>query len=461
MIRQAIKSLFPARKRSLDAAGGGRRWRDAPLTANAGTIHGGAATIAGRASHFALNSPLGARAVEVLTANAVGAGIKPRSLHPREGVRDALHRRFGAWTDEADADGLADFFGLQQAVMRDLVIHGEALFQLVPDRRTLAPTLRRLHPEQLDRSLTRQTDGGNVIYAGVEFDRTGRRVAYHVRPHAPGDALAGMAATPVRIGADEILHVFRPLTPGQVRGLSWFAPVLLTARELDQLSDAMTVRARVAALFAGFIRKPDGGPILDGEQTGTDLEVSLEPGALVNLGAGDDVSFPNVPDQGGAAGLMEQQLRAIAAGLGITYEQLTGDYSQVNYSSARAALLEFRRFIEGVQHHTIIHQFARPVWREWVKSQVLSGGIPAREFAANRADFMAVKWLPPAWQWVDPAKDAKAAEIELSANLRSRAEIIAERGYDAEEVDAEIAADAARLARLTGGQQGEQEGTDQ
>ncbi|MCA1777154.1 MAG: phage portal protein [Loktanella sp.] len=453
MIRAAIRALMPGRKRSLDAAGGGRRWRDAPLTANAGTIHGGAATIAGRASHFALNSPLGARAVEVLVANAVGSGIKPRSLHPRDGVRDTLHRRFLAWTDEADADGLSDFFGLQQAAMRDLVIHGEALFQIIPDRMTLAPTLRRLHPEQLDRSLTRQSDD-NVIYSGIEFDRTGRRVAYHVRPHAPGDMLAGMAATPTRMGADEVLHVYRPLAPGQVRGLSWFAPVLLTARDLDTLADAMTVRARVAALFAGFIRKPDGQPILDGEQSGAELDVSMEPGALVNLGAGDDVTFPTMPDQGGAAGLMEQQLRAIASGLGITYEQLTGDFSQVNYSSARAALLEFRRFIGGVQHHTLIHQFSRPIWREWVRAQVLAGGIPAAEFARDRADFMAVKWLPPAWQWVDPLKDAKAAETEINANLRSRAEVIAERGYDVEEVDQEIASDAARLARLTGGQQG-------
>lgn len=434
-----------AKRRSLDAAGGGRRWRDAPLTANAGTVHAGAGTIAARAAHFALNSPLGARGTEVLSANLIGAGIKPRSLHPDERTRAGLHRRFLAWTDHADAEGLGDFFALQAQAARDLVVHGEALFTLFPDPATLSPQLRRLHPDQLDRSLTRDLDGGGRIFQGVEFDRRGRRVAFHIRPHAPGDGLATYA-TPTRYGADEVLHLFRQIAPGQVRGLSWFAPVLLAAKDLDALADAMTVRAKIAALFAGFIRKPDGGPLLDGDQAGSELDVSLEPGAMISLAPGDDVEFPTMPDQGGASALMTQQLRAIASGLGLTYEQLTGDYSQVNYSSARAALLEFRRFVEGVQHHVIVFQFCRPIWRAWVRSQVLSGAIPATAFARDRAAFEAVKWLPPAWAWVDPQKDAKAAQIVLESNLRSRSEIIAERGYDAEEVDAEILADAARLA---------------
>jgi capsid protein len=57
------------------------------------------------------------------------------------------------------------------------------------------------------------------------------------------------------------------------------------------------------------------------------------------------------------------QFRAVAAAMGITYEQLTGDLTQVNYSSIRAGLLEFRRRCEAIQHGVIVHQLCRPIWR--------------------------------------------------------------------------------------------------
>ena len=138
----------------------------------------------------------------------------------------------------------------------------------------------------------------------------------------------------------------------------------------------------------------------------------------------------------------------MAAGIGLTYEQLTGDYSHVSYSSARAATLEFRRFCEGVQHHVMVFQFCRPIWTEFLRWQVLTGTVPASAFADATRGLQSAKWLPPSWPWVDPMKDAKAAILEMDANLRSRSEVIAERGYDAEEVDAEIAADRSRADRL-------------
>ncbi|GGE96200.1 phage portal protein [Stappia taiwanensis] len=451
LARRIFDAVFP--KRSLDAGGGGRRWRDAPTVTSASTLHGVASTVAARALHYGLNNPTGVRMLECLATNIAGDGIKPRSEHEDEATRQALHRRFKTWTDAADADGLTDFYGLQQLAVRDLASFGEALFTFTPDPDTGAPQLRRLHPEQLDRSMTRTHESGAAVYQGVEFDTFGRITAYHIRRAAPGDTLAGLPSAPVRMPASDIIHLFRPLVPGQVRGLSWFAPVLLPARELDALCDALLMRAKVAALHAGFITETDGSPLYEGEQSGSVLQAGLEPGALIPLPPGKDVAFPDVPDQGGAGALMGTTFRLIAAGMGVTYEQATGDYSQVNYSSARAALLEFRRFCQSIQHHVMVFGLCRPVWRSFIRHQVLAGTIPATAYQADPAAFEAAKWLPPAWPWVDPESDAKAAEVALNNRLRSRSEIIAERGYDAEDVDAEIAADAARLDRLGIGQQ--------
>ncbi|MFG1344370.1 phage portal protein [Xanthobacter autotrophicus DSM 431] len=431
---------FP--KRSLDAAAGGRRWADDRRVTSPGALQAGAATIAARAAHFAANDALGSRIVESLTSNIVGVGIKPRSLLESEPVRRRLHARFRAWTDEADADGRMDFFALQAALVRDMVVTGEglAVFTTSPSG---APQLRRLHPEQLDRSVTRPAEGGGIVHLGVEMDRGGRVVAYHIREDAPGSPF-GMPSAPIRMPASEVIHLFRPLMPGQVRGLSWFTAVLVPAKELDALADAMLVRAKVAALFAGVVMDADGSGLLQGEGSDGTVTASLEPGALVSLPPGKSVEFADVPDQGGAAGLMVSTMRLIASGAGVTYEQASGDYSHTNYSSARAGLLEHRKFIETVQHHTVAFQLLRPVWNRFARWQVLMGGLPATLYQPA----LAVDWLPPGWPQVDPQKEIEATVAAINAGLKSRSEAIAERGLDAEDVDRQIAADAARLAKL-------------
>ena len=187
-----------------------------------------------RAAHFALNNPHGARMVQSLADNVVGAGIKPKARSDSPIINAALHRAFDTLADEIDWAGQGDFYAMQRAAMTDIVIHGEALHMWRTSTGGI-PQMQRLHPEQLDRSITRMVSSDTRIIQGVEFHTsTGRPVAYWIRPSAPGDALAGMAAPAVRIPASSIIHVFRPLLPGQVRGLSWLAPVLLAGHEIDQ-----------------------------------------------------------------------------------------------------------------------------------------------------------------------------------------------------------------------------------
>jgi lambda family phage portal protein len=446
----AIRNFFapkPAR-RSLEAAGGGRRWSDDRRLNSARALEAGAGTIAARAAAFAANNATGARIVDSLVSNVIGAGIKPRSGIDSEVVRARLHRRWRSWTDMADLDGRGDFYALQAALVRDMVVLGEGLAVFTTDPATGAPQLRRLHPSQLDASVNRRADGRGYVVSGVEFDAQGRRTAYWIRPGHPGDAYGVLPLTPERIPAADVTHIFRSLMPGQVRGVSWLAPVLLPAKELDALADAMLVRAKVAALFAGVVVDPDGQGLVDAEATGGALEASLEPGALVSLPPGKSVEFPTMPDQGGATALMTSTMRLIATGAGVTSEQASGDYSATNYSSARAALLEFRKFVEGIQHHVVVYQLLRPVWARFVRFQVLTGGLSAAAYSADRAAFEMVDWLPPAWPQVDPAKEVEAQVAAVRAGFKSRSEVIAERGLDAEDVDRAIAADAARLARL-------------
>jgi lambda family phage portal protein len=175
----------------------------------------------------------------------------------------------------------------------------------------------------------------------------------------------------------------------------------------------------------------------------------MEPGTLQILEPGEDVKFSDPADVGGNyAEFLKTQFRAIAAAMGITYEQLTGDLSGVNYSSIRAGLLEFRRRCEMIQHGVLVHQLCRPVWSAWMEQAVLSGVLQAPGFVRNRRAYLTCKWIPQGWQWVDPLKEFQSMLLAIRAGLMSRSEAISTFGYDAEDVDREIAADQKRADEL-------------
>jgi lambda family phage portal protein len=400
-------------------------------------------------------------ALEAYVSNAIGTGIKPQSMIADAALRETVHRLWSDWVGDADAAGLTDYYGLQALACRAMLEGGECLIRLRPrrpeDGLTVGLQLQLLEPEHLPLTLNTTLASGHTIQAGIEFDLLGRRVAYHLyRTHPEDGVMAPMSSSlgndTVRIPASEIVHLFRPLRPGQIRGEPWLARALVKLHELDQYDDAELVRKKTAAMFAGFVTRVAPEDQLLGESEADENGVALagmEPGTMQILEPGEDVKFSQPADVGANyTEFLRAQFRAVAAAMGVTYEQLTGDLSQVNYSSIRAGLLEFRRRVESIQHGVLIHQMCRPIWRAWFTQAVLEGALPIRAFSDNRRDLLAVKWIPQGWQWVDPQKEFNAMKLAIRSGLLSRSEAISAFGYDAEDVDQEIANDNARADTL-------------
>jgi lambda family phage portal protein len=411
-------------------------------------------TLRSRSRDMVRRNPWATNALDAFIGNCIGTGIKPQSQHPDAAVKEQIQALWLRWTDEADASGLTDFYGLQALACRSVMEAGECLVRLRPrlpkDGLSVPLQLQVLEAEHLPPNETRKLENGNYVRAGIEFNGIGKRVAYRIYREHPGDALNPMASTEiVRVSADSVLHLFRPLRPGQLRGQPWLTQVLVKLYELDQYDDAELVRKKTAAMFAGFVTKNAPQDSLLGEanpdSTGAAL-AGLEPGTLQVLLPGEDVKFSSPADVGATyETFMRVQLRSIAAGMGITYEQLTGDLTGVNYSSIRAGLLEFRRRCEQFQHQVIVFQMCRPIWQAWIDAAVLSGALPK---AQDLTPYYDVKWIPPGFAWVDPLKDIKAQIMAVRAGFKSRAEVVSEQGYDAEGIDSEIAADNARADSL-------------
>jgi lambda family phage portal protein len=175
----------------------------------------------------------------------------------------------------------------------------------------------------------------------------------------------------------------------------------------------------------------------------------LEAGTMMDLEPGEDVKFTDPADVGGNYEAFERQtLLRIGAGLGLPYDMLTGDLSQTSYSSIRAGILSFRRLCEQIQYGVFIYQFCRPVWQAFIENAVLAGQLNARDYQANRADYLAAEWHTPKWAWVDPEKDVKAEILAIRAGLKSRGMSINETGQDEEEVDRQIKRDNDRADEL-------------
>lgn len=142
-------------------------------------------------------------------------------------------------------------------------------------------------------------------------------------------------------------------------------------------------------------------------------------------------------------------LLQVSAALGVPYSYVTNDVTRGNFANSRLSLMEFRRRVEAWQHGVLVYQMCRPVWRRWMDTAEMAGALRLPGYERRRAEYLAAKWLPARWDWVDPLKDTNAELAQIAAGLKSRTQAVSERGYDAEQLDREIAAERERERALS------------
>lgn len=414
------------------------------------------ADITARARWLVRNNGYAANAIESWAGNVVGDGIKPSSLIADADLKARVQRLWLDWTDDSDAEGFTDFYGQQRRAAREMFIAGEVFLRFRsrrPEDGLIVPLQLQMIPsEMLPLTRNEQLPGGNVIRQGIEFDRIGRRVAYHFLRRHPGDVTdPGLAGETVRVPASEIVHVIDPVDAGQLRGISRFAPGIVKLFLLDQYDDAELDRKKVAAMHALFITTPapaEPFDVAESDESG-ERTMDLQPGQIVMLEPGEEVQTSAPADVGQTYEPFQYRtLLQVSAALGVPYAYLSNDMLKANYSNSRLALLEFRRRVEAYQHAVMVWQICRRVWARWMDTAVFAGVLDLPDYEARRRELIACDWLPPKWDWVDPLKDARAEIEQINAGLKSRTQALAERGYDADQVDAEIAADRERERQL-------------
>ena len=436
-----------------EAATAGRRahgWYAASTDANV-ELMGSLIWLRNRSRDLIRNNPYAARAIEELAGNVVGTGIVPKAKTGNIAIDKIIDAEWPFFADACDTPQRLDFYGMQTLAVRTMAESGESLVRFRPrlgvDGLRVPLQLQMLEADFLDQARTMGLVNGHVM-EGVQFDDLGRRVAYWLFTYHPGGVLilnprGGIISQPVP--ADQIMHVYRVLRPGQVRGVPWLSPVMMALRALDDYCDAERVRKKVEACVTAFVQQPegvDGDPLgISGTDPVTKAPVeTFQPGMVEYLKPGQEIKFNNPPAAGGYREYKMTELQGIMAGIGLPYELGTGDMSQVNYSSWRGGMLGFRNTVEAYRWLTLIPLFCMPVWRRFVDTLILQGKIPQKALNNPKVAIHAVQWTAPKFESVDPVKDAMAELKMIRTGTLDLFEAISRNGYDPEERLQKIAA---------------------
>ena len=446
---QTMKAVAATSKRGFDGAKKGSRaagWQSGGGSVNA-ELTSALGTLRNRSRDLVRNNGYIKHALSVLVGNIVGTGIVPKFSDP------TLRQLWMVWSRrDCDAGGLLSFSAMQAQIVRAMWESGECLvrFWVRPARDGMQVPLQLqvIESDFLDISKTGAVHGGFCL-AGVQFNHQGQRVGYWLFDHHPGEIGmlnrngAGMDAgrssgftTSRFVKVTEVLHLFDPLgRPGQVRGLPELAVSIWKARDLDDYQEAELIRKKIEACFAVFVTTPDNEFRVGREQASPGPRIEgLSPGMVDYLKPGESVNFAAPASGEGYEEHVRIELRAIAAGTNITYEQLTGDYSQVNFTSGRMGKMEFKRMVEQFQWLIFIPMFCDAVAQRFARIAYLAGELGSPHLLPD-------DWTAPRIPLLDPLREGQGYQVMRELNVMSRQEIIRELGYDPDMVDAEIAID--------------------
>lgn len=458
-IEASDTAYFAASRREREVA----QWR--PLLESADLeLMGEASTIAARSYDLERNHGVAAGAVRTQIDNIVGTGLrlaaKPdyRALGRTKAWADEWARateaqwRTFADVPEFDAARQLSFGGTTVLQMRSAMLAGDglALALWLPDRpgAKWSTAIQSIDPARL---CNPQWGMSNLhLREGVEINDYGEPVAYWIRKTHPSEAflLGGDDAyerIPARtgFGRRRVLHLYEKLRPGQSRGRAILASVMGAFRMLDHYQRTELQTAVVNSMIAAFIETPlRGEDIADlfgsskqfiASKSG--WEVKLQGAGVIPLHPGDKLNaFTPTRPNSAYAQFVEAVLRYIATGLNLPYELLMKDFSKTNYSSARAALLEAWRYFMAMRRW-VATTWASPIYELWLEEAVNRGAVDAPDFYDNRAAYCRAEWIGPGRGWIDPMKEAQAADVRMNeAGVSTLERECAEQGTDWQEV---------------------------
>jgi lambda family phage portal protein len=390
-----------------------------------------------RARKVDRDNPVGHGMLNRLVDNVIGEGMTLQARTDSTDFNKEAEAKWVQFWEMPDITGLFTGPELERITYREHERDGDVGWILV-DKNNQSQ-LQLVRSDQISTPDTKQAQAANTkgrIFNGVEVNSFNRPIAFHI---FNGDEYG--KRTWERIDARNFVYLPRIKRGNQVRGESCFAQVFPQLDQLDGFVDAVTVAARMAAVFGLVFKKssgiPTGLPTQTNSQGNDQRVLTMENGSISYIGQDDEIAqvqasqpMQQTPD------FVRLLLRLIGLPMDMPLELVLYDFSQVNFSSARASLLQFYRAMRPRQRAFATKAMSR-VYRWWLSREVKNGTF--KTTVPN--DFWTHEFMPRGWQWVDPVKEAQAILLQMDAGLTSRPRELKAMGIDPEELLAEQIAD--------------------
>lgn len=399
-------------------------------------------TARNRSRALVRDSSYAQRAKAIVQTNVIGSGI---GLQARVGTtRDKLNDRVNydiesawkRWTYKGSCHTgqTLCFEDFERTVVGEVFEAGEVFVRLHFSKfgdSQVPLCLELIEAERIADELSGQTYGPLNVRLGVEINSFGAPQRYLIRNFHPGDIqpLSNNQNSLVveRVDASLILHIRIVNRWPQTRSIPWLHAAARKLNDMDGLTEAEITAARAAACYMGFIELPDAARQYGDVQADGSIQSELEPAIIERLNPGEKFNFaaPNRPNAQ-LDPFMRMMLREVAAGSGCSYEGLSRDYSQSNYSSSRLSLIDDRDLWRTLQKW-IIRELRQPLHNIWMQQAVLAGAIPsidAQVFAANPQKFTEAKFKARGWSWVDPTKEVDAYREAVRSGFMTVGDVI-------------------------------------
>jgi len=380
------------------------------------------------------------RAQSIVVNNVIGQGIglqanitnnRARLLNE---VNDDIERAWLEWcrAENCHTGGSLAFPDLERLLLAEVFEAGDVLVRI--HRTGSTPfSLEIIEAERLAEEWEAPNHNGNIVRQGVEVNDQFRPVAYWLHAHHPGDPRRQL--TPdrlIRVPAADIFHLRTVSRWPQVRGVPWMHAAMQRLNQLGEFQEAAVVAARIGAEKVMVLKETEDGRLVEsvGEQENDgSMSWNSSRGQVDILPSGTDIAdwTPNYPDTNYDP-FVRAALRDIAAAFGVSYESLSRDYSQSNYSSSRLSLLDDRDGWRVLQQW-YIRAFRDRLHREWLQAAVLSRAIQkisVPDYVMRTSYYESVAYKPRGWSWVDPTKEVNAYKEAERAGYITKSDIISQ-----------------------------------
>lgn len=428
-------------------------------------------TIRARAQDMERNSDLAAAVLSAFDRNVVGSGCVLQAKiaedvlgNKNDELNDKIEKLWREWSraENCDITGTQSLEEIESMLIRRYIVDGGFFVVKVYVKDERFPF--KLQVRSVDELATNLPSyNGRTVIEGIELDQYNRPTAFHFKK-VDASGLAMYTNETVRIEAKDVIYVFNKTHPQQIREISLLATALNRIKDANQFIEAVGIKERVLACMAVFIKKRE--PTAPGRGMGTTGQtvsydgMTLSPGMIGELNPGDEVQ--TVIPSGQASNtkdFLATLIRLIAAGLGLSYEAVSRDLSQVTYSSARQGLIEDRKVFRKMQR-MLADRVLTPIYLEFLDAMHLTGQLNIPDYLKNKERYTAHVWIPPGSSWIDPTKEVTANKIALETNQDTLARIAAERGEDWREVIKQRAAEIRYMKELMGGDESGASGND-